>query len=96
MERKLMALTMAAAMTVGMTAGGSVMAAEVPSELSLYTYYADSAVQIIDETLERLKEIYPDVTVNVEYRTDGDGQVLKTRASVGELSDIFECMRRIW
>lgn len=64
---------------------------KVPEEITLYTYYAENAITEVDETLKRLKEIYPDTTVNIEHRTDSDGTVLKTRASVGELPDIFEC-----
>ena len=64
---------------------------KVPEEITLYTYYADASIEVIDKTLERLKEIYPDLTINIEHRTDSDGAVLKTRASVGELPDIFEC-----
>lgn len=63
----------------------------VPEEITLYTYYADASIDIIDRTLEKLKEIYPDLTINIEHRTDSDGAVLKTRAAVGELPDIFEC-----
>lgn len=64
---------------------------KVPDEITLYTYYADASIPVVDGTLERLKEIYPDLTINIEHRTDSDGSVLKTRAAVGELPDIFEC-----
>ncbi|MGI5958826.1 MAG: ABC transporter substrate-binding protein [Massiliimalia sp.] len=61
------------------------------SELTLYAYYADSGIEQIDKTLEVMKDIYPDLTINIEHRTDSDGSVLKTRAAVGELPDMFEC-----
>lgn len=64
---------------------------KVPDEITVYTYYADASVPVVDGTLERLKEIYPDLKINIEHRTDSDGAVLKTRAAVGELPDIFEC-----
>lgn len=64
---------------------------KVPDEITFYVYYADSAVPQIDEILKRMKVIYPDLTINIEHRTDADGTVLKTRAAVGELPDIFEC-----
>lgn len=64
---------------------------KIPAEITLYTYYADASIEVVDKTLERMKEIYPDLTINIEHRTDSDGAVLKTRASVGELPDIFEC-----
>lgn len=65
--------------------------AKIPSEITIYTYYADASIPIIDGTVARMKEIYPDLTINIEHRTDSDGSVLKTRAAVGELPDIFEC-----
>nr|WP_308627453.1 extracellular solute-binding protein [uncultured Eisenbergiella sp.] len=64
---------------------------EVPGELTIYTYYADSAIAQVDRALEIMKETYPDLKINIEHRTDSDGSVLKTRAAVGELPDIFEC-----
>lgn len=60
-------------------------------EFSLYTYYVDSDKEIVDYTLTEMKKIFPNVTVTPENRTDADGTVLKTRAAVGELPDIFEC-----
>lgn len=68
---------------------------KIPKEINFYTYYADSAIPRVDETLERLKDIYPDLKVNIEHRTDGDGSVLKTRAAVGELPDVFECIGQV-
>lgn len=89
-------LALGLAMMTAFTMGATVMAEEadsemkIPEEITLYTYYADAAIEIIDNTLEKLKEIYPDLTINIEHRTDSDGAVLKTRAAVGELPDIFE------
>ena len=60
-------------------------------EFTLYTYYAESGKVGTDYAIEELKKLYPDVTINIEHRTDSDGAVLKTRAAVGELPDIFEC-----
>ena len=60
-------------------------------EISLYTYYADSSKELVDTTLPRVNEKYPNVKINIEHRTDSDGAILKTRAAVGELPDIFEC-----
>ena len=64
---------------------------EVPGELTIYTYYADSAIAQVHRALEIMKETYPVLKINIEHRTDSDGSVLKTRAAVGELPDIFEC-----
>lgn len=101
----MLALTMAMGMLAGCGAGeksekaaakqdkGTEESGEmkIPEEITLYTYYTDSEVPIVDKTLERLKKIYPDLTIHIEHRTDADGTVLKTRAAVGELPDIFEC-----
>lgn len=62
------------------------------ANFTLYTYYADAGKATIDSTLVALKEIYPNVNIEVEHRTDSDGSVLKTRAAVGELPDIIECV----
>lgn len=64
---------------------------QATAELSLYTYYVDSDKEIVDYALEQMKKIFPNVTVVPENRTDADGTVLKTRAAVGELPDMFEC-----
>ncbi len=67
----------------------------VPTELDFYVYYADSNIPIVDRAMEILKEKYPDLTVNIEHRIDSDGAVLKTRAAVGELPDVFECVGQL-
>ena len=64
---------------------------QAKADLTLYTYYVDSDKEVIDYALEQMKTIFPNVTVTPENRTDADGTVLKTRAAVGELPDIFEC-----
>lgn len=62
-----------------------------PTEVSLYIYYVDSNVTMIDEALEILKsDYYPDLTINIEHRDDATGDVLRTKAAVGELPDIME------
>ena len=64
---------------------------QATGELTLYTYYVDSDKEIVDYALTEMKKIFPNVTVIPENRTDADGTLLKTRAAVGELPDIFEC-----
>lgn len=98
MKRRKMNTLLCSVMTAGMVMGSmvnatAVMAEEmkVPDEITIYTYYADASVPVVDGTVENLKEIYPDLKINIEHRTDSDGAVLKTRAAVGELPDIFEC-----
>ncbi len=70
--------------------GGEEAAPAAASELDLYVYYADANVATVDATLASLATIYPDLTINIEHRTDSDGAVLKTRAAVGELPDMME------
>lgn len=64
---------------------------QTTAELSMNTYYVDSDKAIVDYAIAEMKKIFPNVTVIPENRTDADGTVLKTRAAVGELPDIFEC-----
>lgn len=98
MKRRKMNTLLCSVMSAGLVMGSMVsvtpvMAEEmkVPDEITIYTYYADASVPVVDGTVENLKEIYPDLKINIEHRTDSDGAVLKTRAAVGELPDIFEC-----
>ena len=63
---------------------------DISGELTLYLYYADSAIATIDETVRRMNEKYPNLKFNIEHRADSDGTALKTWAAVGELPDIFE------
>ena len=98
MKSRKMKTLLCSAMTAGLVMGSmvnatAVMAEEmkVPDEITVYTYYADASVPVVDGTVENPKEIYPDLKINIEHRTDSDGAVLKTRAAVGELPDIFEC-----
>ena len=74
--------------------GGDITDAEDTNkelEISLYTYYADASKELVDAVLPKVNEKYPNVKINIEHRTDSDGAILKTRAAVGELPDIFEC-----
>jgi raffinose/stachyose/melibiose transport system substrate-binding protein len=64
----------------------------VPSELNFYIYYADNEIPAVDDTLAALKSKYPNLKVNIEHRADSDGSTLKTRAAVGEMPDIYDCV----
>lgn len=95
MKRNLIAAGLTAAMLFANTATTFAFGAPEdlnrPDEITLYTYYGDDSSKItVDGTLEMLKEYYPDLTIHIEHRSDADGQVLKTRAAVGDLPDIFE------
>lgn len=59
-------------------------------EITIYTYYAESAKLAIDGALVEMQKLYPDIIFNIEHRSDADGSVLRTRAAVGELPDIME------
>lgn len=76
-------------------AGLDIDAIEVPDEIDLYVYYADASIEFVDYALEYIAEIWPDLTVNIEHRSDADGTVLQTRAAVGELPDAFECVSAV-
>lgn len=99
MKKRIIAALLASTLAFSITACGktdtkdktSSEPTKQASELSLYTYYADASIERVDRILESMKKIYPDLTINIEHRTDSDGSVLKTRAAVGELPDIFEC-----
>ncbi len=45
-------------------------AAGTPSELDLYIYYVDAGKVGTDAALAKMTEQYPDLTVNIEHRTD--------------------------
>lgn len=65
--------------------------AEGPVELRLYTQYSDESETIpTDYAIEQMKEIMPDVTVEIEVRARDDNQKIKTYAAAGGLPDIFD------
>lgn len=63
---------------------------DISAEITIYRYYADSDKANVDGALEKMKQKYPDLTINIENRGAADGSELKTWAAVGELPDIFE------
>ena len=68
--------------------------AEEPAEknvtLRIYSYYSDDAKIAFDQTVEYMKKIMPNVTIELEQRVDADETKLKTFAAVGNMPDIFE------
>ncbi len=62
----------------------------VSATLTLYRYYADADKENIDYAIDRMKQKYPNLTINVEARIGSDGEALREWAAVGELPDIFE------
>ncbi len=62
----------------------------IKANVTIYRYYADADKVNMDAAIAKLAEKYPNLTINIEHRTDSDGTALKTWAAVGELPDIFE------
>lgn len=61
----------------------------VEGEITIYIYYADASIPIIDAAVAKMGEKYPNLKINIEHRADSDGTALKTWAAVGELPDII-------
>ena len=96
--KKLLALSVAAAMMVPATAfAGEVVVPEFNStvdtntegEITIYIYYADASIATVDAAVAKMNAKYPNLKVNIEHRADSDGTALKTWAAVGELPDII-------
>lgn len=59
--------------------------------LKLYANYsADQEIRTLDYALKEMKEIMPNVEVEIEPVAQDDGQKLKTYAASGNLPDIFD------
>lgn len=63
---------------------------EIEGELRINIYYSDTDTTLIDHAVGLMKEKYPNLTLNLEHRTDSDGTQLKTWAAVGELPDYMD------
>ena len=67
-----------------------VAAADEPVTLRLYTRYSDEDnIKRIDYAVEKLKEEYPNVTIEIEAMPADDGVALKAMAATGDMPDIF-------
>ena len=65
-------------------------AADEPVTLRLYTRYSDDdSTKRIDYAIEKLKEEYPNVTIEIEAMPADDGVALKAMAATGDMPDIF-------
>ena len=59
--------------------------------LTLFANYsADQEIRTLDYALEKMKEIMPNVTVEIEAAPQDDGQKLMTYAASGNLPDVFK------
>lgn len=97
MKKNILAFVLAMTMVLGLLGSPSALASsestvksDKTAEVTIYTYYAESAKETVDAALPEMQKMYPNVTFNIEHRTDADGSVLRTRAAVGELPEIME------
>lgn len=89
--KKMMSVALSMTMLAGMAVPVAVQAAETDEEITLKicTHYYDNNKTLADYAAEKVKEKYPNVTLEFEdYPQDG-GQTLKTRAATGDLPDLF-------
>lgn len=90
--KKILSAALTISMLTGVTAPVIVQAEEKEEEitLSVCIHYYDDNKELADYAAEKVKEKYPNVTLEFEdYPQDG-GQTLKTRAATGDLPDIFK------
>lgn len=90
--KKVLSIGLSAAMLAGLMVPANVQAAGTDEEitLSVCIHYYDDSKELADYAAEKVKEKYPNVTLEFEdYPQDG-GQTLKTRAATGDLPDIFK------
>ena len=74
----------------GTPADAGTPAADEPVTLRLYTRYSDDdSTKRIDYAVEKLKEEYPNVTIEIEAMPADDGVALKAMAATGDMPDIF-------
>ena len=91
--KKILAILVAAIMLLSMTsaiAEFNNVPNDISGEITIYVYYADSGIPLVDFALAKLAEKYPDLKINIEHRADSDGTAIKTWAAVGELPDLFQ------
>ncbi len=89
--KKALGMVLSMAMISGMAVPAAVQAADTTEEITLKicTHYYDNNKLLADYAAEKVKEKYPNVTLEFEdYPQDG-GQTLKTRAATGDLPDLF-------
>ena len=59
--------------------------------LKIYAQYADEDTKVpYDYAVEKLKEAYPNVKLELDIQAQDDGQKLQTYAATGNLPDIFQ------
>ena len=63
--------------------------------LTLFANYsADQEIRTLDYALEKMKEIMPNVTVEIEAAPQDDGQKLMTYAASGKLPDVLKSVKK--
>lgn len=61
-----------------------------PITYKLYTHYSTDDEKIpVDYALEKLSEVMPNVTIEVEPQANDDGNTIKSRIAVGDVPDFF-------
>lgn len=87
------AASSAAASSAASSAAASTAA---PVTLSIYAQYADDDTKVpYDYAVQELAKQYPNVTLELEIQAQDDGATLKTKASTGQLPDIFQANTEI-
>lgn len=72
------------------TEAADASAGSEPVTLRLYTRYSDDdSTKRIDYAIEKLKEEYPNVTIEIEAMPSDDGVALKAMVATGDMPDIF-------
>mgnify|MGYP003289916832 CR=1 FL=1 len=100
MKKKILSLLLCAVMAVTMLAacggngaGNTEQGGDESGKivLDIYAQYADDDTKVpYDYAVEKLKEKYPNVELNLIIQAQDDGTTLKTMAATGQLPDIFQ------
>lgn len=97
MKKRMLSLLLAGIMIFGMTACGKSGDEEKESHsekdgeitYKVSTYYGGDSTEMAEFAADKLKEKYPNVTLEIETQPSDGGQTMKTRAAAGDLPDIL-------
>ena len=98
--KKLTGVVLAASMVAGMSMSTAVYAEEVDAteggviseeeaNLTMMSYYDGENDELNNYAMEKVKESFPNVTIEIESEPQDGGQTIKTRAATGDLPDIM-------
>lgn len=99
--KKTIGITLAASMTasLGLCAvtayaeegsSDSQVISDKEAHLTMMTYYEGEDDQLCNYAYEKVKECFPNVTIEFEAQPQDGGQTIKTRAATGDLPDILQ------